>query len=848
VRKSLRNVGISLGLASLVAVTAVTASLAAPAQTVIVNPVPSTATPNIADGETDAITKVGNTVIVGGTFTSVSNRNDSTVIARNHLLAFDATTGLVSTTFAPNPDKEVEALLPGPAGTNTVYVGGRFQKVGGVPHPFLTLLDVTTGLPVPGFNPPALDDEVFTMAMYTTTQLIIGGVFTTVGTTARGGLASLDPNTGALTNYLNLPLAGHHNWDGTAATAMASVGATAMAIRPTSSQMIVLGNFKTIAGKDRDQIALLNLTPTTATVGNWETNVGKAKCNAASFDSWVRGVDYAPNGSDFVIVTTGGPYNGTPCDAVMKFSSTATGANMLPTWTDYTGGDTVLSVTSAGDAIYVGGHFRWLNNSTGHDGAVAGAVGRASIAALDPQTGLPLAWNPGRNPRGYGVTAMYSDGTGVYMGSDTSYIGNTDYARGKIAYFPIDGGVAPATNKAPTLPSYLYMSGSAVYIAPTLDRINVGGPTIPATDGGPDWLGDTQTATPNRVAVGSVLTWPNLPAHGTTATLPAYVPPAIFNSARQYPASASPAWTFPVPAGTTVNVNLYVAQRQWDNTNNVAQATTFSVLVNGVVKVASFDPNASIGYNTGGAMASIPVTSPASGVITIGFTNVNGQAIVNGIELVRTGGTATVQGISRRAFTGGVPSTTVTVLTQTDTTPFATAGRGAFSVDNKLFYGLSDGNFYMRTFNGTTLGDPVYVNPYTDPKWDSISTGAAAEGKVDTTYMGMKSSFYAEIPLIKSMFYTGGKLYYTRSDSTHLYWRWFTPDSGVVGADKFIVAGTSSLASSGGLLVVTSTKIYFSKTDGKLYTLVFNGTTVSGTPTLVTGSTGLTRPIIFIGP
>ncbi len=114
----------SLGLASLVAVTAVTASLAAPGQPNVVNAVPSTASPNIADGTTFAITKVGHTVIVGGTFTGVSNRGDSTILPRAHLLAFDSDSGTVSTTFVPDPDDTVWALLPGPAGTNTVYVGG----------------------------------------------------------------------------------------------------------------------------------------------------------------------------------------------------------------------------------------------------------------------------------------------------------------------------------------------------------------------------------------------------------------------------------------------------------------------------------------------------------------------------------------------------------------------------------------------------------------------------------------------------------------------------------------------------------------------------------------------------
>jgi hypothetical protein len=859
VRKSLRYVALSLGLASLVAVTAVTASLAAPAQSVVVNPVPSTATPNIQDGETDAITRVGNLIIAGGTFTSVANRSDSsTIIPRQHLLAFDATTGVVSTTFVPDPDKAVNALLPGPT-PNTVYVGGNFQKIAGATHPYLVLLDVTTGAVVSTFNPPAINGAVMTMGKMSTTQLILGGIFSTVGGVAHGGLASLNPTTGALTSYMNVQLAGHHNYNGTTNLALASVGATSLAIRAANTQMVVIGNFKTANGSDRDQIVVITLTATTSSIANWETNAFKAACNPAQFDSWIRDVDYSPGGSYFVVAATGGPHTGQDCDSVSEFNSGSTGTGLNPTWIDFSGGDTFLSVVSTGAAIYVGGHFRWLNNPNGLDSAYPGAVGRASIAALDPLTGLPRSWNPGRNPRGYGVTAIYDDSTvdpgtgqqigGIYMGYDTDYIGNSQYARGKIAYFPVAGGTVPDVSTSATVPGNLYTDGAPVAVPTVLDRISVAGPTVPATDGGPDWLGDTQTSTLNRVANGVISTWPNAPAHGAGPSLPAYAPMALFNAQRAYPTDTPTAWTFSVPAGTTLNVNLFVAQRGWDSSANAPLATQYSVVVNGVVQLANYDPNASIGYNTAGELPSIPVTVPASGTVTIGFDNTTGAAAVNAIELVRTGGTATTYGFYKRAFNGTSLSTTTYSLTQTDTTPFKTNGRGAFAVGNKVFYGLSDGNFYMRTFDGTNLGNPVYVNPYTDPNWDNVQTGSTGGTAMTATYAGIKPDFYAEIPYIRSMFYYANKLYYTRSDSTHLYWRWFTPESGVVGALKNTVAGPAAFANASGVLIISGSKLYFSKTtDGKLYSIPWNGTAPTGTATVLSATHGLSLTAAFLGP
>src|ERR1700710_1394618 len=77
------------------------------AQASIVSAVPSTATPNITDGVVYSITKVGNLVFAGGSFTSVQNQGSQTKLARTDILAFDAATGTVSTTFAPTLDGQV---------------------------------------------------------------------------------------------------------------------------------------------------------------------------------------------------------------------------------------------------------------------------------------------------------------------------------------------------------------------------------------------------------------------------------------------------------------------------------------------------------------------------------------------------------------------------------------------------------------------------------------------------------------------------------------------------------------------------------------------------------------------
>ena len=109
-----------------------------------------------------------------------------------------------------------------------------------------------------------------------------------------------------------------------------------------------------------------------------------------------------------MVVATGGPASGSLCDTAARWETNGSGTAVQPTWVDYTGGDTLLSVAVTGAAVYVGGHERWLNNRHGSRLGQAGAVPRPGLAALDPANGMPFSWNPGRNPRGAGAYAVYA--------------------------------------------------------------------------------------------------------------------------------------------------------------------------------------------------------------------------------------------------------------------------------------------------------------------------------------------------------------------------------------------------------------------------------------------------------
>ncbi len=451
--------------------------------TTIPSPVPSKAYPNITDGTVYAITQVGNTIVVGGTFTAVTSGGKS--FTRSNLLAFDATTGALSTTFAPTFDNTIQALAPGPT-AGTVYVGGNFNTVNGVRSKGLTLLNVSSGGIVGGFRPAALNGIVYAISL-TSSRLYITGSFTTAGGATHDGIASLVPSSGALDPYMDIQLTGHHNYNGTGAKG--AVGGRSMAVNPAGTRAIVVGNFKNADSLLRDQIVEIDLdsSPNAVIDPTWATSAYTARCIYTAFDTYVTDVQYSADGSYFAVTATGG---GTPselntdgtrtlCDSVSRFESSTTGTDVQPTWTDFTGRDSLWSVDVTDAAVYVGGHNRWLNNYYGTDNAKQGAIPRPAVAALDPTSGVPLDWNPGRNPRGAGTYALFSGSNGLYIGGDQTYVGNRKYNTGKMAMFPLAGGRTPAAQTIGSLPSNVYLDSPGATTSDQVKYIPVNGSSMP---------------------------------------------------------------------------------------------------------------------------------------------------------------------------------------------------------------------------------------------------------------------------------------------------------------------------------------------------------------------------------
>jgi PKD repeat protein len=821
--------GLVLGVTGLLPLTA--ARAVDSAQPHLVSAVPSTTTPDIDNGTVFALTQVGTRIVAGGTFSSVSPHASSTTFARSDIVAWDAATGTIDQNFAPTVDGEVEDLVPGPL-PNTVYAVGMFNNVNGVKAKGVALLDLSNGKMVAGFKPAALNGGVYG-ARLVNGRLLIGGTFTTVGGAQHQGLATLNATTGALDPYVNVQLVGHHNYTGQAGQANGPVGPRALDVSPDGTRAIVIGNFKTADGLPRDQIVMVDLGATAVVDPTWSTLGYTATCFSGAFDTYMRDVDFSPDGAYFVVAATGGSgtnVDGTNslCDTAARFETNATGTNIRPTWADWSGQDTIASVAITGSVVYIGGHQRWLNNSHGYDYAGEGAVPRPGLAALDPRTGMPFAWNPGRNPRGAGAFALLATTDGLYVGSDTEWIGNYAYKRKRIAYFPLAGGASATEAATSSLPGKVFLAGGFNGNSNVLYRVDAGGPALMASDGGPDWVADQSDPSPYRNSGSNSASWSPVP--NVDATVPAGTPSAIFDSERWDPNDATEMhWSFPVPAGTSVDVRLYFANR-CSCTSGVGQRV-FNVSIDGTPFLSNFDIVAAVGDQTG-TMRDKVLTSDGS--VDIDFGHVTENPLINGIEIVKTGtppgGSGDLDSLRSRSYDG-----TTVGATQTPATSIAWRHvRGAFEVGNTLFYGWDDGNLYKRSFDGTTFGAATLIDPYDDPAWANVSTGTKDSNNNPVLYRGTKANLYSQLASVTGLAYRDGILYYTLFGDSHLYSRYFMPDSGIVGSDTVTAPGGVDLSHVAGMFLSGNNLYWASKVDGTLHRDAFAAGALSG-DTIVSG-------------
>jgi hypothetical protein len=399
---------------------------------------------------------VNGDVVVAGAFTEACQPGkysqglctSGTQVTRDDIFAYKAGTGLIDPDFTPVVNAgPVWSVVAGPAGSDTVYLGGAFATVDGASHKGIAELNVNPGVTtgatadgsvVTGFK-ASVSNTVRAMALSPDGKaLYVGGQFDSVTSTTKfangnsvAGLARLNATTGAVdTSFgftLGDPISG------------LPLKAEAMSLSPNGDELAVSGTALEVNGQARPRLAVINTGGTlgaASTLADFTAPILNNDCSAEH--DYVRSVAFSTDGTFLVIGDTGYQNDGSQpysaCDAVARFNvnaadTTTTGSSVdvSPAWINYGGGDSFYSVAVAGDVVYAGGHNRWVNNYCGNNNVCEpNAVLVTGLSALDANTGVALAWWHPETLRGDGTMYLSTFAAGTYDGTKSGLALGTD--------------------------------------------------------------------------------------------------------------------------------------------------------------------------------------------------------------------------------------------------------------------------------------------------------------------------------------------------------------------------------------------------------------------------------------
>ncbi len=385
--------------------------------------------PKALDGTAFDAAQVGEWIVVGGDFLQVELQ-DGTVVDQAAVYAYNINTGEFNHAFRPTVTRfssDAVVLAVEPAGDDThVYIGGKFGEVDGHVRQRIARLSLTDGSVDTEFVGLA-DGPVRDIVLHDD-QLFVGGEFTTINDVARGRIAELDPATGTVDPNFSFDITGSTRNAGEP-FGPKYLGVTA------DGTLVVAHRATTVDGQTRKGIALIDTV--NDTLLGWQTDFWGVNV-VTTVDAEV-----SPDGSYVVVVGDGGDFPFMGRDAAMAFDITSRNdSGQEPIWIARNF-DSTYAVGITDDAVFIGGHFCWVeselapdpwpgdgefSNSNSCHGLFPAArfapavVYRDQVAALDPATGKALVWDPGSDAL-EGVQSIEVIDRGLLIGHDGARFG-----------------------------------------------------------------------------------------------------------------------------------------------------------------------------------------------------------------------------------------------------------------------------------------------------------------------------------------------------------------------------------------------------------------------------------------